>query len=80
MSAQGYQDREIAKRVGVSVATVERTRQKFVQRELEAAITEQPRPGQPRKLDGKTEVFLIATACSDAPEGPTWTMQLLAAR
>jgi hypothetical protein len=30
-------------------------------------------------LHGKQEAFLVATACSDAPEGRTrWTMQLLA--
>jgi len=81
LSEQGYKDQIIAERVGVSIATVERTRQKFVQQGLDAAITEKPRPGQPSKLDGKTEAFLIATACSDAPEGHAkWTMQLLADR
>lgn len=81
LSEQGDKDQIIAQRVGVSIATVERTRQKFVQQGLDEALTEKPRPGQPCKLDGKTEAFLIATACSDAPEGRTkWTMQLLAAR
>lgn len=81
LSEQGYKDQDIAERVGVSVATVERTRQKFVQQGLDAAITEKPRPGQQRLLDGKTEAFLIATACSDAPDGRAhWTMQLLAER
>ena len=81
LSEQGYKDRIIAERVGVSVATVERTRQKFVQQGLDEAITEKPRPGKPCKLDGKTEAFLIATACSDAPAGQAnWTMQLLADR
>ncbi|BAS58451.1 transposase [Leptolyngbya boryana NIES-2135] len=81
LSEQGYKDQIIAERVGVSVATVERTRQKFVQQGLDQAITEKPRPGKPCKLDGKTEAFLIATACSDAPDGrANWTMQLLADR
>jgi transposase len=81
LSEQGYKDEIIAERVGVSVATVERTRQKFVQQGLDEAITEKPRPGKRCKLDGKTEAFLIATACSDAPEGrANWTMQLLADR
>lgn len=81
LSEQGYKDGSIAERVGVSVATVERTRQKFVQQGLDEAIREKPRPGKPCKLDGKTEAFLIATACSDAPEGrANWTMQLLAER
>lgn len=81
LSEQGYKDQIIAERVGVSVATVERTRQKFVQQGLDAAITEKPRPGKLCNLDGKTEAFLIATACSDAPDGrANWTMQLLADR
>lgn len=81
LSEQGYKDGSIAERVGVSVATVERTRQKFVQQGLDEAIREKPRPGKPCKLDGKTEACLIATACSDAPEGrANWTMQLLAER
>ncbi len=79
LSDAGYKDQEIAERVGVGVATVERTRQKFVEHGLDKAISEQPRPGRQRKLDGSTEAFLIATACSDAPDGRAdWTMQLLA--
>jgi hypothetical protein len=32
-------------------------------------------------LDGKQEAFLVALACSDAPQGRArWTMQLLADR
>jgi len=81
LSDEGYKDQEIAERVGVGVATVERTRQKFVEHGLDKAITEQPRPGRQGKLDGSTEAFLIATACSEAPDGRAeWTMQLLADR
>jgi hypothetical protein len=44
-----------------------------------AALKEKKRPGNPRKLDGKQEAFLVALACSPAPEGRDhWTMQLLA--
>lgn len=36
---------------------------------------------RPKKLDGKAEAFLVATACSAAPEGRRdWTLQLLADR
>ncbi|HEY9847039.1 MAG TPA: helix-turn-helix domain-containing protein [Candidatus Caenarcaniphilales bacterium] len=81
LSDAGDKDQEIAQRVGVGVATVERTRQKFVEHGLDEAITEQPRPGRQRKLDSSTEAFLIATACSEAPAGRAeWMMQLLADR
>lgn len=38
---------------------------------LEYALQDRPHPPKPRKLDGKQEAFLVATACSDAPEGRT---------
>jgi transposase len=72
-------DEAIAQALHVGTATVERIRKRFVEEGLEAALTEHPRPGGQRKLDGKQEAFLIALACSTAPEGRTcWTMQLLA--
>jgi transposase len=81
LSDEGYKDTEIGERVGVGVATVERVRQKFVQSGLDEALAEAQRPGRKRKLDGKAEAFLVATACSDAPGGRSdWTMQVLAER
>jgi len=44
-------------------------------------LSELPRPGGKRKLDGKAEAFLVATTCSAPPRGRgEWTMQLLADR
>jgi transposase len=81
LSEEEVENKEIAKRVGVGTATVERVRRKFVEQGLAVAISEKLRPGRQRKLDGKAEAFLVATACSDAPEGRSeWTMQLLAER
>ena len=45
--------------------------EKFVVGSLEYAIEDRPHPPKPRKLDGKQEAFLVATACSTAPEGRT---------
>ncbi len=43
------------------------------------ALSERPRPGRPGKLNPEAEAMLIATACSNPPEGrKCWTMQLLA--
>ena len=75
----GYKDEEIASMLHLGVATVERTRKKFVEGGLELALNERPRPGRVRKLDRKAEEFLIATACSNPPDGKEcWTTQLLA--
>jgi hypothetical protein len=46
---------------------------------LEAALSEEPRPGADRKLSGKEEALLVATACSSPPIGRArWTLELLA--
>ena len=46
---------------------------------LELALVEAPRPGAQRKLSGKEEAQLIATACSAPPAGRArWTLELLA--
>jgi transposase len=77
----GLSDEIIAQALHIGPATVERIRKRFVEEGLEAALTERPRPGGQRKLDGKQEAFLIALACSTPPEGRIcWTMQLLANR
>jgi len=76
-----WPDARIAEAVEVSIATVERIRQRFVEQGLEAALgrKKQDRPRRPRKLDGRAEARLIALACSAPPEGrKEWTMQLLA--
>jgi transposase len=75
----GVTDEVIAHALHLGTATVERTRKRFVEEGLEAALAERPRPGGQRKLEGKPEAFLIALACSAPPdERPCWTMQLLA--
>jgi transposase len=72
-------DDEIARSVGVGGSTVYRIKQRFVLGNLEAALSEEPRPGASRKLSGKEEALLIATACSKPPQGRArWTLELLA--
>ena len=74
----GAGDAEIAARVVVGDSTVYRTKRCFVEGNLEGALNEEPRPGAARKLTGKEEALLVATACSDPPEGRCrWTLDLL---
>ena len=76
---EGLSDREAAEAVSISAATVARTRRRFAEEGLEAAINDRPRSGRERKLSGRQEAHLVAIACSNAPEGHTnWTLQLLA--
>ena len=75
----GASDEEIATSVGVGGSTVYRTKRRFVLGNLEAALREEPRPGARRKLSGKEEALLVATACSSPPAGRArWTLELLA--
>jgi transposase len=78
---EGLTDPQIMKALDVSRPCVEQIRKRFVADGIERALNEDPRPGQKRKLDGRAEATLIATACSDAPEGhERWTLRLLAGK
>lgn len=72
-------DAEIRAAVLCSVSTIIRTRQRFLDEGLTAALQERPRPGRKPKLDGEGEARLVLLACSQPPEGQVrWTLQLLA--
>ncbi len=78
-AAAGAGDEEIARTVGVGASTVYRTKRRFVLGNLAAALSEEQRPGARRKLTGKEEALLVATACSSPPAGRArWTLELLA--
>jgi transposase len=75
----GVSDEDIALSIGVGGSTVYRTKRRFVEGNLERALSEEPRPGAERKLTGKEEALLVATACSSPPAGRArWTLELLA--
>jgi len=76
-----WADATIAEAVEVSVATVERVRERFLVQGLDAALVRKPqaRPSRPALIDGAAEARLVALACSKPPKGrAAWTMQLLA--
>ena len=78
-----WADDRIAAAVEVTVRTVERVRQRFVEQGLEAALVrqQQVRPSRERIQDGAGEARLIALACGPPPAGRSgWTLQLLADR
>ena len=76
---EGWRDQDIAEALETSRSTVEQVRQRFVEGGLDNALNEKKRPGAQRKLDGKQEAYLIATACSKTPTGhQAWTLRMLA--
>lgn len=77
----GWSDARIAEALDMSIPTVQRLRQRFVEEGLDVALGARSRRPRPyaRKLDGEQEARLVALACSGAPEGHTrWTLRLLA--
>src|SRR3981189_3108400 len=75
----GVSDEDIALSAGVGGSTIYRTKRRFVEGNLKRALSEEPRPGAERKLTGKEEALLVATACANPPKGRArWTLELLA--
>ena len=75
----GNSDETIAGAVSVGCSTVYRTKRRFVEGNLQRALSEEPRPGAGRKLTVKQEALLVATACASPPAGRArWTLELLA--
>jgi transposase len=81
LADEGQTDDMIATALHTGVSTVERTRRRCVEGGVEHALSEKARPKRGTKLDAKGRAMLVATACSEPPNGrATWTMQLLADR
>jgi len=72
-------DEQIAEQVKSSTATVQRVRQRFVEGNLDKALTEKPRSGAPPKISSRQRAQITSLACSDPPEGyARWSLRLLA--
>lgn len=77
----GWSDSEISAALDVSVATIERLRQRFVEAGLSACLQRRQTRVYSRLLDGEQEAHLVALACSDPPDGRScWTLRLLSKR
>lgn len=71
-------DLEISRVLGVGRNTAWRTRKRYLEEGLKAALTERPRPGQPRKYTERHVAEIIAQACAKPPEGRSrWSVRLL---
>ena len=78
---EGMSDPQVMAALHISRPTVERIRKRYVLGGLERALVEDPRPGQRRKLGGRSEAILVAKVCSQVPENPDhWTVRLLAGK
>lgn len=74
-----WEDTQVAETFDCGTSTIERLRKRWVELGTGQALERQKRSPQQSKLDGDAEAILVATACSNAPEGRSrWTLRLLA--
>ena len=76
----GWSDEALASGLGISISTRERVRQRFVIEGIDASLSHRQGRGRKQKrLDGEKEAYLLASACSEPPNGQArWTLRLLA--
>lgn len=80
-SADGKTDAEISQWLYVSESTVRRTRVRFSEAGIDAALEDEASPPQMPLLNEQQEGRLVAIACSAPPDGrERWTLELLTQR
>jgi transposase len=80
-AAEGKTDAEIAAMLYVSEQTIRRTRLRYEQEGLQAALEDKPHPKPASKLSEQQEAHLVAVTCSAPPAGRArWTLELLQER
>ena len=73
--------KSIASHVGVSEESVRRYRKQYATEGMEAVLLRKKRtvPPVPAKVTGEVEAHIVATCCSEPPEGKAvWSMQMIA--
>lgn len=74
----GRTEMEIKNTLGISRATVSNIKQRYREEGIQSALTEKPRPGQPKKYTERHEAEIIAQACTKSPDGSKrWSLTLL---
>ncbi|MBL4738154.1 MAG: IS630 family transposase [SAR324 cluster bacterium] len=76
-------DPQIAKKLELSVITVQRARQRLIEKGLDFTLerVKREKGPNPKKLDPEQEAKLISLACIEAPEGHArWSLRLLSER
>jgi transposase len=72
---------EIALTLSCGIATVYNIKRRYLSEGLDAALSDKPRSGTPRRISGQARAKITALACSAAPAGHArWTLRLLADR
>jgi putative transposase len=74
----GRTETEIKDTLGISRATVSNIKKRYREEGLQSALTDKPRPGQPKKYTERHNAEIIAQACTKSPDGSKrWSLTLL---
>jgi transposase len=78
-AAEGPNNTEIAERLGIAVSSVRKWRNRFAQYRLDG-LTDEPRPGQPRKItDEQVEEVIVKTLETTPKDATHWSTRSMAA-
>ena len=78
LAAEGLNNTEIARRLGVHRPMVTKWRTRFAQHRLDG-LTDEPRPGQPRKItDEKVEEVIVKTLETTPKDATHWSTRSMA--
>lgn len=79
LSHKGKTNMQIADTLGCSTRSVSDIRRRYLDRgSVDGVLKDAPRTGQPKKITADHEAFVVATACTDAPDGHEhWTLETL---
>ena len=79
LAAEGLNNTEIAERLGVYRPMVRKWRGRFAEHRLDG-LTDEPRPGQPRKItDEKVEEVIVKTLETTPKDATHWSTRSMAA-
>jgi transposase len=75
---EGHSQKSVALATGAGIASVGRTRRRFLEQGFAAAVFGFKPPGKRRLLNASEEAMVVALACSEPPLGRArWTIELL---
>jgi transposase len=79
LAAEGPNNTEIAERLGIARNTVAKWRTRFAEHRLDG-LTDEPRPGQPRKIsDAMVEEVIVKTLETTPKDATHWSTRSMAA-
>ena len=79
LTHEGKTENTIKEVLGICRATICNIKKRYREEGLESALKDKPRPGQPKKYNGRHEAEVIAFACTKPPPGrKKWSLVLLA--